>query len=489
MADIVATVMPLVARTVPSAPSTVPLPVAAPTGTPAPVDTVAVSTPPSSAPAEGNRSDQLDALLKAQPHEITWSGLVKSAGEGVQSLFIPRNVDQTMTKDYLPTRLWWMGREVASNLSYGFAAGQATSLALELVVKSQPTAAVATIGLGLGMYWFPKVVDMFRNVTSMAASTVAPVVDRHPKAWFLAGDIIDSSANAVMSCAALVPGLYAPLTIGVGAAFTVAGVLKRRAQSNMFYRQAINPTETLPEINTKENNQSIVLNLVSVAAGAGLQWAIGGTGLAVGLPVVGCAAAALGIAASVKFLSNLDMENINETVVRRAVDCLEQGRELPPPDRKVGKLLGQLLEKDRIELGRDLDRLKQSGAARYQELLGLYRDDHYLLESYKGQPYIVVKEGAERQDVLAAVVQAIHVERLRATPQYSEMVAQKGSDAADYWLVEQSLAKTRQQAPGLLERLGERGWAADLVNFRDTGVSYNQEKLQQPLAPGQVALP
>lgn len=456
--------------------STMSLPVARPASDPPP-------------PPESNRSDQLDALVEGQPTDLSLGGLVKSAGDGIQSLFIPRNVDQTMTKDYLPTRLWWMGREVMSNLSYGFAAGQATSLALELVVKAQPGAAIATVGLGLGMYWFPKVVDLLRNVTSMATSTVAPVVDRRPKAWFLAGDILDNAATAVMTGAALVPGLYAPLSIGVGIAFTMAGVLKRRAQSNMFYRQAINPTETLPEINTKESNQSIVLNLVSVAAGAGLQWAIGGTALAAGLPVVGCAAAALGIMATVKFLSHLDMENINEPVVRKAVEQMEQGQELPEPDRQVGKLLGQLLNKDRVELGRDLDRLKQSGSARYQELLGIYRDDKYLLEVYKGEPYIVMKEGAGREDSLAPVVQAIHVERLRATPQYAGIVATQGSDAGDYWLVEQSLGKARQQAPGLLERLAARGWAADLVNFRDTDVRFSPADLQRPLEPGQVALP
>lgn len=436
-----------------------------------------------------SRSEQLDELIDEQPGEVSFRELVKDAGEGLQSLFIPRNVDKTMTPDYLPTRTWWMGREVMSNLSYGFAASQATALALELVVKSQPGAAIATVGLGLGMYWFPKVVDQLRNVSSMAASTIAPVADRRPKAWFLAGDILDQAATAVMSCAALVPGLYAPLTIGVGAAFTIAGVLKRRAQSNMFYRQAINPMETLPEINTKESNQSIVLNLVSMAAGAGLQYAIGGTALAAGLPLVGCAAAGLGILATVKFLSHLDMENVNETVVRKAVDALEGQQELPEPDRRVSRLLPQLLEKDTVELGQDLDRLKQSGAARYQQLLATYGGDGYLLESYQGKPYIVVKEGATKEDALAAVVQAVHVERLAATPEYAAKVAQDGPDAADYWLVDQSLPKARAQAPGLLERLKARGWATDLVDFRDTDQRYSQADLDRPLEPGQPALP
>lgn len=450
---------------------------------PAPLATVEPAS------SDTNRSDQLDELLREQPHDITVGGLLKSAGDGLKSLFIPRNVDETMTKDYLPTRAWWLGREVMSNLSYGFAASQATSLALELLVKAQPGAAVATVGLGLGMYWFPKVVDQFRNVTSMATSTVAPVADRRPKAWFLAGDILDSSANAVMSCAALVPGLYAPLSLGVGAAFTIAGVLKRRSQSNMFYRQAINPTETLPEINTKENNQSIVLNLVSMAAGAGLQWAIGGTALAAALPVVGCAAAALGVAATVKFLSHLDMENINETVLRKTIDRLEQGEDVPEPDRRVGKLLGQLFEKDRIELGQDVDRLKQSGAARYQELLETYKDEKYLLESYKGRPYIVVKDGASREDSLKAMVQAIYLERLGETPEYSEMLTTRGSDAADYWLVQQSLSKSREVVPDLADRLEAKGWATDLVNFRDTEVSFSPEELEKPLDAGKVALP
>ena len=443
---------------------------------------------PPSAPKE-SRADQLEHLLEQQPREFSLGRVARSAGAGIQSLFIPKNVEKTMTSDYLPTRFWWLGREVMSNLSYGFAAGQATSLALELVVKSQPGAAVAAVGLGLGMYWFPKVVDQLRNATSMAASTIAPVADRRPKAWFLAGDILDNAATAVMSCAALVPGLYAPLTIGVGAAFTISNVLKKRAQSNMFYRQALNPTETLPEINTKEGNQSIVLNLVTLAAGAALQGAIGGTALAAALPLVGCAAAGLGILATLKFLSHLDMENINETVVRKAVDCLEQGQGLPEPDRKVGKLLGQLLEKDRIELGQDLDRLKQSGSARYQQLQKTYQDLPYLLESYKGRPYVVVKEGATKEDSLGAMVQAVHVERLAATPEYARIVEQQGADAGDEWLVEQSLAKARSQVPGLLEGLKAKGWAADLINFRDREVRFTPQDLERPLEPGKPALP
>jgi hypothetical protein len=415
--------------------------------------------------------------------------MLRSTREGLQSLFIPKNVDKTMTKDYLPTRMWWMGREVMSNLSYGFAASQATSLALELVVKSQPAAAVATVGLGLGMYWFPKVVDQFRNATSMAASTLAPVADRRPKAWFLAGDILDNVGTAVMSCAALMPGLYAPLSIGVGAAFTVAGVLKRRAQSNMFYRQAINPRDTLPEINTKESNQSIVLNLVSMGAGAALQWAIGSTGLAAGLPMVGLAAAALGTLATIRFLSHLDMENVNESVIRKALDQREQGQPVAPPDRKVGKLLHQLLERDQIELGQDLDRLKQSGSARYQELLNTYQDRHYLLEAFQGQPYIVMKEGANKEDQVAALVQALEVEKLRQSPDFQQVLQQHGSDAADYWLVDQSRQRADLHAPGLLDELQAQGWATDLVNFRDREVRYTSEDLQRPLEPGQVALP
>lgn len=446
------------------------------------------SSPPPPPPAE-NRSDRLDAMLEAQPTKLSMKRMMQSTKEGLQSLFIPKNVDKTMTPDYLPTRLWWMGREVMSNLSYGFAAGQATSLALELVVKSQPAAAVATVGLGLGMYWFPKVVDQFRNATSMATSTLAPVVDRRPKAWFLAGDILDNVGTAVMCCAALMPGMYAPLTIGVGATFTVSGVLKRRAQSNMFYRQAINPQDTLPEINTKESNQSILLNLISMGAGAGLQWAMGSTGLALGLPMVGLTAAALGTLATLKFLDHLDMENVNESVIRKNLERLEQGQEVAAPERKVGQLLGQLFEKDRIELGQPLERLKQAGGERYQQLLQVYQDKNYLVESFKGQPYVVIKEGASKEDLTEALVCALQVEKLAQGQDYAERKASLGSDAADFWVVEESRLRTSQLAPGLLQNLKARGWATDLVNFRDRELRFTPEDLTRPLPTDQPALP
>lgn len=449
------------------------------------------SADPASPPgSEGNRADRLDALIHARSHdEHTVHSLVTAAGRGVRSLFIPNDVEHTMTPDYPATRFWWLGREFANNLSYGFAGGQATSMALEMVVKAQTGGAVAIIGLGLGMYWFPKVVDQIRNASSVAASACSSAADRRPKAWFLAADAIDNLGNAAMSCAALVPSAYAPLSIATGIAFTVAGVFKRRAQANMFYRQAVNPTQTLPEVSTKESNQSILLNLVSVAAGAGLQSLVRSTALAYALPVIGCATAALGVAATVKFLSHLDMENINETVVRDAVEALDSDRELPVPDRRTISLVRQLAERDRIVLGRPLDRLKQAGAERYQQLLKAYASEKYLLESFKGQPYVVLKREAKPVDALSAMVQAIHVERLAASPAYAEIAQRDGSDAADFWVVEQSLAATRKHAPALLERLGAKGWATDLVDFRDSEERVTEEELARPLSPDQIALP
>lgn len=448
---------------------------------------------PSPTPPEGpdqNRSDKLEQLLKDQPDLASDKSLWGMAKDQVYSLFVPKNVDSAMTKDYVPTRWWWLGREMMGSMSYGFAAGQATSIAMELLVKSQPGLAAATIGLGLGMYWFPKVVEQMRNLTSMSTSKVAEVADRRPKAWYLAGDIVDNLGTGALSCAALVPPLYAPLTIGVGLTQTVAGVLKGRAGANMGYRQAKNPQDTLPDVNTKHGNQSIALNLVSMLAGAGLQWAVGGTALAWSLPIVGCATAGLAIYCTARYLANLDMENVNESVIRQAVEKLDKGEALAAPEgHRVWKSLGTLLERDTIPLGQDPTRLKQAGAARYQQLRETYKDQRYLLESFKGQPYIVLKEGAEKRDAVTAVVQAIHMERLAASPEYQQMVESKGSDGADYWLVEQSLAKAREQGPTLLDKLKEKGWATDLVNFLDTDKRYSEEELNKPLPEGMVALP
>ena len=441
-------------------------------------------------PAPRNRADQLDELLAKQPNHGDDVSLAKNIKDRIVSLFVPKNVSSTMTKDYVPTRWWWLGREFMGSMSYGFAAGQASAVALELLIKAQPGMAVATVGLGLGMYWFPKIVEQLRNATSMGTSTVAEVADRRPKAYFLAGDILDNIGTGVLSCAALCPPLYAPITIGVGMLQTVAGVIKGRAQANMSFRQAKNPRDTLPEINTKQGNQSIALNLVSLLAGAGMQMAVGGTALAVALPIVGCATAALAVYATSKYLSHLDMENVNEAVVRKAVDQLDLGQEPAAPEgKKVWKSLSTLKEKDRIELGQDPTRLKQAGQKRYAQLLDLYKDKKYLLESIKGQPYVVMKEGASKEDSLAAMVQAIQVEKLSASEDYQKILAAQGSDAADFWLTSQSLVKADAQAPGLAARLHEKGWATDLINFLDTETRYSDEDLRKPLPEGQVALP
>ena len=90
------------------------------------------SLPPS--PGGGNRADQLDELLKSQPHQGNDVSLGKNLKDKLVSLFVPKNVSTTMTKDYVPTRWWWLGREFMGSMSYGFAAGQASAVALELLI-------------------------------------------------------------------------------------------------------------------------------------------------------------------------------------------------------------------------------------------------------------------------------------------------------------------------------------------------------------------
>ena len=153
------------------------------------------------------------------------------------------------------------------------------------------------------------------------------------------------------------------------------------------------------------------------------------------------------------------------------------------------KQLGSLLETDSIVLGQEPTRLKQAGTRRYQQLLETYKNKKYLLESFKGQPYIVMKEGAEKSDSVAAVVQAVHLEKFRGGHDYQEILQAQGSDAADYWLVEKSLAKADGQVPGLVDRLHEKGWATDLIHFVDTDKRYSEVELNKPLAEGQIALP
>ena len=102
---------------------------------------------------------------------------------------------------------------------------------------------------------------------------------------------------------------------------------------------------------------------------------------------------------------------------------------------------------------------------------------------------MVLKEGASKEDSLAAMVQAIQVEKLAASEDYQRIVAAQGSDAGDFWLTQESLKKADKQASGLLKGLHDKGWATDLINFLDTETRYSDEDLRKPLADGQVALP
>lgn len=371
----------------------------------------------------------------------------------IKEVFVPSNMPNSVSKDYLATRGWQFARDVFSN-----AAGSATAAGVLSVFGLNPNWALMQAPLNMAK-------DRFCQVVGFGSSFAAPLADRNPRAWMMAGEALDHLGMVLESSAPL-PGMFLPAFFGGPLVRILSGSMRGAASANIEVRQAV--ADNLGEVRAKNGNQAFVSSLVGSVSGlAAAQYLSHHIG-PVAYPLVTSIGAALSVACQAMMVKNLQYQPINEQALRQIIAGTDTTAAVPSPDPSVWKPVARILEKEKIELGQSIQGLTKD-QQRFQELKDLYQGRNYLLEAQQGKPYIVLREGATAEDRFTAAAQAIRLENLAQSQEYQERAQKEGPVAADRWLTETSLKKTPSDPTGLLEQCKKAGWSSDLIRMRDLG--------------------
>ncbi len=375
----------------------------------------------------------------------------------LKNMFFPVDMQQSVSSDYLATRGWICARDLVHGVG-GFVVGAAVFAALGL----------DPIWGGAGMQTYNMIRDRACQAVGFAASFHVDKAIKNPRAWIVGGEAIGNLGAVIQACGALpavtsnVPGGLLTVTLAAFAISTIAGVMSGAASASIGPRQAI--ADNLGELQVKNGNQGTVVSLVGGLLGLKLV----GPVLAAGgawIPLVAAATGILESLASFQFVKHLDYHPVNEAGLRRIVNA---GEIVGPESDNFLKMMGSLKSRDRYPLGRP-GRPLLDDPGRWAELRHLYQGRQYILEMREGGPYVVLRDGCTAEDRLQAALQAVHVERLQASPEYRALLEQQGALSGDRWLVSQSLAATPADVKPLLADLKRAGWSTDLLRFSDAG--------------------
>jgi hypothetical protein len=381
-------------------------------------------------------------------------GLLTSA----KGLFLPSNMPNSVSKDYLPTRRWAFMECLAGSVA-GFCAGAAIGGAL----------GIHPVWGGAAMATFNLIRDRASQVTGFLASFLTPKADRNPRVWMVYGQALEHAGTVMDAASAVVPGALLPIAVASGIMRTAAGTMKGAAMANIGPRQAV--ADNLGEVGAKNGNQGFVASLGGALIGLAATSALTGTLGATGAPVlVAAAGSVLACLSQGMMVKSLDYHPLNELAVERIVENLEkEAGQVVGPERRAWTLLPTIGHADKLTLGQPVRPLLDK-PERFEELKTLYRDRKHILEVDKGQLYIVLLDKCAPEDRFASVLQATYVTRMIRDPKYQEVQAEKGQEAADRWLVESSLQKTPVDCKPMLEQLKQAGWSSDALRFYDNGI-------------------
>ena len=409
-------------------------------------------------PASEASGDVVSTTVRAD-FESKNPSMLARAGKKVYSVaeefMLPSNFPNSVSQDYAITRKWQLSRDLAGAVSWGYVAGMAISAA------TLPGIAAA----GLTLFTYSLIKDRLNQAVGFVTSIFTPAASRNPRAWLLGGDIIDSAGVALMGGIALAPQYFVPISIGVGLAQTFAGTMRGAASADIGPRQAI--ADNLGPLQAKNGNQGLLAGNLGLAIGGAMFAGLHGYLGSATLPMIGAATAAAGLFATGRMLRHLDMHPVNEAAARELSGPIENGTEIPDPDRlHTWKALKGILKADKIRVG-EKPALLKNDPVRFKALTELYADKNYLLESVDGKPFVVLKQSSGPADRFQAMIQCLHMEKLQASEEFAAVLANDGQDKADFWLVDQSLAKTPKDLKPELAKMQEAGWSTDMVRFLD----------------------
>jgi len=403
--------------------------------------------------SEKIETPSLARLAEKDQVELGNSSLAKSKKWLYNSIF-PTNMDTTMSEDYAPTRRWLVVHDFAMGIG-NFAVGAAMGEALGW----------NPMWSGAGMNLFNQIKGKMCETAGFATNYVAPMADKNPRPWLIAGTLGDTAGMVVESCSNLVPGGALLGFSGSASIFRVmTGCMKGAGWADLDMIQA--KDDNLGDVRRKHGVQNFFVSLATMAAATGAMKVATNLVGPWAPPVVAAGAALLANFAMNRFVANYNFFPVNEQAVRKLVDALDTGAPIPKPDPSPN--LRETLDWSKIAVGKDMHALKKD-PERLEELKGMYQGRNYLLDIVDGKPYVVMREDSKGPDRFLAVMQAVRVEKLRASDAFTQRVASEGQEKADRWLVQESLAKTPHDPGNLLEQLKEAGWTTDKLRFFDDG--------------------
>lgn len=433
----------------------------------------------------------------------TGGSLLQKTGRWLTNKLVPENYKVACSKDYPATRGWQLVRDFAGSMS--------GTAAIGCVMGSVTGATSALLALGWAGVNFANVnnlKDRIGQVTSFLVTPMAIMAERNPRPWMMAGDIGQQVCTALdASVAVMPPILYFPILTASTVLRSVIGACEGAAGANVGPRQALKGN--LGEVSVKNSNQSNAATMLGAITTpvlvGGLSTYFGANSAVVAQALSGNAAAlatmgqavamagmatvalggALALVATYMKLKHLDYNPVNEPALRTIINHMEESQgEICKPDASVLKTLRTLVGSEKLVVG---DRIKPIlEDPQFDQLRETYKDRPYILKYTGGQPYIVMKNDKahpsqmtfvpraglpntddyrNRVAQVQAAIQAIHGERLAATPEYAEVVSKRGQADADQWLLEESLKKTPKNVEPFLLKLQEAGWSVDLLRL------------------------
>lgn len=409
------------------------------------------------------------------PDEAGWMARTKSK---VLNSLVPENLSQSVSKDYVATRKWQLGRDFL-----GAFCGTASLAAVMTAVApaNMALAALSVAGVTVAnVNWFK---DRLGQLSSIAATNIARVAEKNPRPWMMASDIIQNVGTVVDASTCILPPLvYFPLLTGMGIVRAVGGAAGGAAGANVGPRQALKGN--LGEVSVKNGNQSTLATFAGATAGIATLGALGSFmpfGSAVmavaGIGAVGC------LFTYYKMLQALDYNPVNEKAMRYVLDTMQENNgEVPPPSRNLMGQVAGLIKRDTLTAGDKIKPLLED--KNFAELRETFKDRPYMMSIREGKPYLVLKheEGSQDQPQVGAkplpdstdfitkmaqtqaMYQGIMAERLLASPDYASKKTQDES-AANRWVVEESLKQTPADIRPFLTKMQEAGWSVDTVRF------------------------
>jgi hypothetical protein len=396
-----------------------------------------------------------------------------------KQFLVPDNMPESVSSDYKTARTWNFFQSTGWNMA-NYASGAALAIAL----------GINPIWGGAAMATFNLIKDKLGLFVGFASTLAVPAIDRNPRPWMIAGEVLDHAGILVESTTSLtaaIPGALLPLGLAGCLLRTISGSIKGPSMANIEPRQAV--AGNLGEVSKKNGNQNVISNIIGSLAGVYAIRTLMGMGLGALSPaIVAGAGAALAIGSIVGMVKSLNFHPVNEKSLRRVVAGLEKDKKVVGPDTSLWNTLKSIKQGDTVVMGDRKLHPTPENVGHIRELKNLYSGRNYLLDVRNGDRAIYLNKGCTAEDRLVATMHGIYVDVLKESENYRKILADKGSAGADRWLIETSLNKTPADPKPLLKAMQKAGWSTDLLRSRDEGMRSTwggvpeDEELQYTLA-------